>query len=96
MTEFSTGLTVANAPADITTGPDGNLWFTEQGILQGIGRITPTGSTTALLALPAAAQGTPVTEFSVTLETGTFSPWPGLFCAAQKRATGPGLSVAGS
>ena len=76
MTEFSTGLTVANAPADITTGPDGNLWFTEQGILQGIGRITPTGST-------------------VTLETGT-PPWPGLFCAAQKRATGPGLSVAGS
>jgi hypothetical protein len=26
VTEFSTGLTVANAPADITTGPDGNLW----------------------------------------------------------------------
>ena len=25
VTEFSTGLTVANAPADITTGPDGNL-----------------------------------------------------------------------
>jgi hypothetical protein len=44
VTEFSTGLTVANAPADITTGPDGNLWFTEQGI----GRITPTGSTVTL------------------------------------------------
>src|SRR6478752_1050249 len=43
VTEFSTGLTVANAPADITTGPDGNLWFTEQGLLPGIGRITATG-----------------------------------------------------
>jgi streptogramin lyase len=45
--EFSTGLTVANAPADITTAPDGNLWFTEQGLLPGIGRITPAGDVTA-------------------------------------------------
>jgi streptogramin lyase len=46
VTEFSTALTAGNAPADITTGPDGNLWFTEQGLLQGVGRITPTGSIT--------------------------------------------------
>jgi streptogramin lyase len=56
ITGFSTGLTVANAPADITEGPDGNLWFTTQGILPGVGRITPTGSITeypvALLNTP--------------------------------------------
>jgi streptogramin lyase len=56
VTEFSTGLTVANAPADITNGPDGNLWFTEQGLLPGIGRITPTGAiteySTGLLNVP--------------------------------------------
>ncbi len=49
-------LTVANAPADITAGPDGNLWFTEQGLLPGIGRITPTGDiteySTGLLNVP--------------------------------------------
>ena len=39
VTEFSTGLTLTNAPADITAGPDGNLWFTEQGLLPGIGSI---------------------------------------------------------
>ena len=33
VTEFSTGLTLTNAPADITAGPDGKLWFTEQGLL---------------------------------------------------------------
>jgi streptogramin lyase len=56
VTEFSTGLTVANAPAAITAGPDGNLWFTEQGLLPGIGRITPSGDITeypaALLQVP--------------------------------------------
>ncbi len=56
ITGFSTGLTVANAPADITEGPDGNLWFTSRGILPGVGRITPTGSITeypvALLNTP--------------------------------------------
>jgi streptogramin lyase len=46
VTEFTTALTAGNAPADITAGPDGNLWFTEQGLLQGVGRITPTGTIT--------------------------------------------------
>ncbi len=46
VTEFTTALTAGNAPTGITSGPDGNLWFTEQGLLQGIGRITPTGSIT--------------------------------------------------
>ena len=30
MTEFSAGLTAGGSPAGITSGPDGNLWFTEQ------------------------------------------------------------------
>ncbi len=41
VTEFSTGLTLTNAPADIAAGPDGNLWFTEQGLLPGVGSIDP-------------------------------------------------------
>jgi streptogramin lyase len=39
-------------PLEITAGPDGNLWFTEQG--GGIGRITPAGAVTQF---PAAADG---------------------------------------
>jgi len=56
VTEFSTGLTALNAPADIAPGPDGNLWFTERGLLPGVGKITPAGTITeypaALLTVP--------------------------------------------
>ena len=57
VTEFSTGLTLTNAPADITAGPDGKLWFTEQGLLPGVGSIDPaTGDideySTGLLNVP--------------------------------------------
>ena len=56
VTEFSSALTAGNAPASITAGPDGNLWFTEQGLLAGVARITPTGAITefptALLQTP--------------------------------------------
>jgi streptogramin lyase len=45
ITEF-VPLTVANAPGDITAGPDGNLWFTEEGVLPGIGKITTSGAIT--------------------------------------------------
>ena len=34
----------ANIPESITTGPDGNLWFTMNG--GPLGRMTPTGSVT--------------------------------------------------
>jgi virginiamycin B lyase len=50
ITEFTTGLTAGGAPADITTGPDGNLWFTEQAGLGGIGRITTGGAVTEYAA----------------------------------------------
>lgn len=46
ITEFSAGISAGAAPAFITAGPDGNLWFTEQGTTPRIGRITPTGTVT--------------------------------------------------
>jgi streptogramin lyase len=49
ITEF-VPLTLANAPGDITAGPDGNLWFTEEGVLPGIGRITTSGTITEYTA----------------------------------------------
>jgi streptogramin lyase len=41
ITEFTQG--VGTAPGSLTVGPDGNLWFVDQG---SIGRITPTGQAT--------------------------------------------------
>ena len=45
VTEFSAGITAGGGPVTITSGPDGNLWFTE---IAGnrIGRITPLGVVT--------------------------------------------------
>ena len=45
VTEFSKGVTANSAPQSITTGPDGNLWFTESASNK-IGRITPAGVVT--------------------------------------------------
>jgi streptogramin lyase len=41
-----------SGPADITAGPDGNLWFTENGSPNAMGRISPDSSNT-------------ITEFSI-------------------------------
>ena len=41
ITEFSDGITPGSQPIKITTGPDGNIWFTEYA--GRIGRITPAG-----------------------------------------------------
>jgi hypothetical protein len=45
VTEFSVGLTPGGSPAGITSGPDGNLWFTESsgnrlGAINTVGQIT--------------------------------------------------------
>ena len=49
VTEFSAGIT--GGPAYITSGPDGNLWFTEEGFPSPkIGRITPAGVVTEFSA----------------------------------------------
>ncbi len=44
ISEYSTGLSKNAAPADIVTGPDGNLWFTQNGATDAIGQVTPTGA----------------------------------------------------
>src|ERR1700730_2683445 len=49
VTEFSAGITAGSYPFGITTGPDGNLWFTEE-IGNRIGRITPLGVVTQFSA----------------------------------------------
>src|SRR5712692_3928486 len=41
ITEF--GLPAGSEPTAIVAGPDGNLWFTDEGT-ESIGRITPTGT----------------------------------------------------
>jgi streptogramin lyase len=51
LTEFSAGLNPGSAPFRIVSGPDGNLWFTDQGAPKAIGRITPDG-TISEIALP--------------------------------------------
>jgi streptogramin lyase len=57
VTEFTSGLTLTNAPASIAAGPDGNVWFTEQGVLPGVGRITPAGSITEYPTSPLQTPG---------------------------------------
>ncbi len=54
--EFSTGLNPGSAPSSIVAGPDGNLWFTDDGTTRAIGRITPRGA---------------ITEFSTGLNAGS-------------------------
>jgi virginiamycin B lyase len=48
MTEFgkANGLDAGGLPELITAGPDGNLWFTDQGSPVAIGQITPAGAIT--------------------------------------------------
>jgi virginiamycin B lyase len=65
ITEFSSGLNAGSGPEGIAPGPDGNLWFTDQGTTSAIGRITPQGQ---------------ITEFSSGLNVGSMpyriSPGP--------------------
>jgi streptogramin lyase len=51
VTEFGAGITGGATPLGITTGPDGNIWFTEEApIANRIGRITPLGILTEFSA----------------------------------------------
>ena len=63
ITEFdassTSGFNAGTVPLNIILGPDGNLWFTDQGSTRAIGRLEPDG-------------GTPVvTEFSMGIVTGS-------------------------
>jgi len=44
ITEFASLPTASSQPDAITTGPDGNIWFTEVGRVNGIGRLAPDGT----------------------------------------------------
>jgi len=46
ITEFSAGLEPGASPRAIAPGPDGNLWFVDQGVTKAIGRVTPNGTIT--------------------------------------------------
>jgi streptogramin lyase len=46
VTEYSDGLRPGSAPTGIVAGPDGAMWFTEQALPGGIGRISPSGEVT--------------------------------------------------
>jgi streptogramin lyase len=48
LVEFSAGIAPESEPAEVTKGPDGNVWFTQLGAGAPIGRITPLGEVTAL------------------------------------------------
>ncbi len=48
--ELFTLFPASSGPMSITTGPDGNLWFTEVGF--GVGRITPSGVVTQFNLVP--------------------------------------------
>jgi len=56
ITEFTAGLNAGSSLNVIATGPDGNLWFTDQGSTKAIGRITTAGQ---------------ITEFSAGLNAGS-------------------------
>ena len=59
VSEFSAGLNSGSSPVQIAAGPDGDLWFTDEGNTAAIGRITPAGQ---------------ITEFSTGLNSGS-SPY---------------------
>jgi streptogramin lyase len=48
ITEFSAGLNPGSTPDEIAAGPDGNLWFSDVGTTDALGRITPAGQITEL------------------------------------------------
>ncbi len=50
ITEFSSGLNSDSLTRAMTAGADGNLWFTDAGGTQAIGRITPSGQITEFSA----------------------------------------------
>ena len=55
--EFPTP-TPGSSPLSITSGPDGNVWFTEKAVNK-IGQITPSGSVTEFPILPVTSNTNP-------------------------------------
>ena len=46
VTEFSAGMNAGSIPVNMVMGPEGNMWFTDQGDIPAVGRITPNGTIT--------------------------------------------------
>src|ERR1700757_16752 len=63
ITEFSMNLQAGSAPQNVAAGPDGNVWFPDQGPTKEIGRITPGGAINEFMlpmgALPSGITGGP-------------------------------------
>jgi hypothetical protein len=102
LTEFPTALAAGAAPSQITTGPDGNLWFTENANGGRIGRITPAGTITEFTngltadsgpeAIAAGPDGNLwFTENNDPGRIGRITPGPGALTGA---ASGVGTSAA--
>jgi virginiamycin B lyase len=62
ITEYSAGLNVGAIPRGLVEGPEGDMWFTDQGTTPAIGRITPSGTITEYTTgLPAGSVPTQIT-----------------------------------
>ena len=75
ITEFSSGLNAGSRPAGSSTGPDGNLWFTDQGAIAAIGRFgvgAPAASVAAPSVTGSGGVGTPQT-----CDGDVWSSWAG-------------------
>jgi streptogramin lyase len=91
ITEFNLS-TVGGDPKSITLGPDGNLWFVEQGA-NVIGRITPAGTISQFAALTSPTSIAPVADGNLWF-TSTQSFFPTVTPCALGRVTPAGVVTA--
>jgi streptogramin lyase len=68
ITEFTAGLSTGSAPEEMTSGPDGNLWFTDRGCLS---RLEGDGADTASCAIGRITPAGVITEFTAGLSAGS-------------------------
>jgi streptogramin lyase len=62
LTEYAAGLDAGSHPVSIARGPDGNVWFTDDGSTPAIGRVTPSGEIVEFSqGLPAGSHPTQIT-----------------------------------
>jgi len=90
ITLFSAGITAGSGPEDIVTGPDGDLWFTQQETNE-IGRLNPRTGAITEYPVPAANAGVNSGPFGITVgpdgnlwfteiasnQIGRINPWTG-------------------
>jgi streptogramin lyase len=64
LTEYAAGLDAGSHPVSIARGPDGNVWFTDDGTTPAIGRVTPSGEITEF------SEGLPAGSHPAQIATG--------------------------